>query len=212
MIASLTGTVQHVGVDHAVIDVRGVGYLVQAAVHTLSWLRNPPIISVAPPEGVVVTVQIETVVREDSITLYGFRFAAERAAFRRLQTIQGVGSRVSLAILSTLPVPDLARAIALGDGAMLARTPGVGPKLATRIVTELKDKLADFSSEPQLLATAAAPVPAADSVEADAVSALVNLGYRPAEAARAVAQACRDAGEGLAMPVLIREALKRAAR
>lgn len=202
MIASLSGTVQHLGQDHAVIGVGGVGYLVQASAGTLAFLADAK-------DAAQVFVLVETVVRDDAITLYGFRSMAERAAFRRLQTIQGVGSRVSLAILSTLAPADLARAIALGDAAMVARTPGVGPKLAARIVSELKDKLADFAPE-GTAAPLAAPV--AGSALAEAVSALANLGYRPAEAARAVAEADSALGAGATLQQLIREALKRASR
>lgn len=202
MIASLKGLVQTVGTDHAVIDVGGVGYLVQASAQTLAWLGGP-----ADPAGMM--VHVEMVVRQDAITLYAFRTPAERAIFRRLQTIQGVGSRVSLAILSTLSVEELAQAVALEDAAMLARAPGVGPKLARRIATELKDKLADFAG---LTGTAPATAPAAGSASAEAMSALANLGYRPAEAARAVAEAERALGEGAPLGDLIREALKRASR
>lgn len=210
MIASLRGTVQSTGPDHAVIDVGGVGYLVYCAAGTLAWLAAPPAAQADRENPPAVFVHIETHVREDAITLYGFRSPAERAAFRRLQSIQGVGARVSLAILSTLSAPDLARAIALSDSAMVARTPGVGPRLATRIVTELKDKLADFTTEPVTPAADAAPGPA--TPEAEATSALANLGYRLPEAQRAVAEAAHALGPQATLPALIREALKRASR
>lgn len=201
MIASLKGRIQHVGVDHAVIETHGVGYAMICSPRTLDKLR------LALPEQENFLF-IETQVREDAITLFGFISAGERQAFRRLTSVQGVGGRVALAILGTLDPSELARAILLQDKAMVARAPGVGPKLALRIVSELKDKAADFGPAP----TDAVPTsmePASPS--ADAVSALENLGFRTPEAMRAVAEAERELGE---MPTgtLIREALKRASR
>lgn len=196
MIASLKGLVQLVGADHAVIEVGGVGYLVQASARGLAALVV----------GEAAFLLVETQVREDAITLFAFTSAAERDWFRLLTGVQGVGGRVALAILGTLSPEELSRAITLEDKAMLARAPGVGPRLAARIGTELKGKA------PTISAAGPAPVAGvAGSAAADAVSALENLGFRTAEAARAVAEAQRDLGD-LAAPALIREALKRASR
>ena len=191
MIASLKGVVQAVGTDHAVVEVAGVGYLLQMSARALSALAVEQ----------AIFLQVETQVREDSITLYGFGDATERDWFRLLTGVQGVGGRVALAILGTLSADELARAISLDDKAMLARAPGVGPRLAARIATELKGKAPAITAGP-------APV-ASGSAANDAVSALENLGFRPAEAARAVADSIRELGD-LAAPALIRAALKRA--
>ncbi|MGQ5702089.1 Holliday junction branch migration protein RuvA [Sandaracinobacteroides sp. A072] len=200
MIASLKGLVEMIGQDHAVIDVQGVGYLVQASSRTLSML--------APGEARHLLV--DTQVREDAITLYGFAQPAEREWFRLLTSVQGVGGKVALNILGALAPDELARAITLEDKAMIARAQGVGPRLAARIITELKGKPAPagaiMGSGP-----ADAPAPSAGP-EADAASALENLGFRPAEAARAVAEAVRDLGGTPPVERLIREALKRATR
>ncbi|TPE60103.1 Holliday junction branch migration protein RuvA [Sandaracinobacter neustonicus] len=199
MIASLKGTVQAIGADHAVIEVGGVGYLVQASGRTLSALE--------PGAGVFLLV--ETQVREDAITLFGFGTSHERDWFRLLTGVQGVGGKLALAILGTLAPDEIARAITLDDKAMIARAPGVGPRLAVRILTELKGKApaAGGLSERSPL-NAARP----HSSEADAIAALESLGFRTAEAARAVAQALRDLGEDQSTPNLIRESLKRASR
>ncbi|MFQ3595294.1 MAG: Holliday junction branch migration protein RuvA [Sphingomonadaceae bacterium] len=197
MIAALAGTVAAIGVDHAVIDVNGVGYLVHGSARTLGRL--------APDTAV--RLYIETQVREESITLFGFADVAERDWFRLLTGVQGVGGRLALAILSTLAPADLARALATEDRAMIARTPGVGPKLAARLVTELKGTAPAPAAGS---APSAAPLPAAAS--RDALSALANLGFRGAEAAAAVAAAEQALGEGADTAALIREALKRAAR
>ena len=198
MIASLKGVVQAIGLDHAVIEVGGVGYLVQASSRALSAMEV----------GTAAFLLVETQVREDAITLYGFTSAGERDWFRLLTGVQGVGGKVALAILGTLAPDEITRAITLDDKAMIARAPGVGPRLAARITTELKGKgPAPGASAPIGAAPAAVP----SSATADAVSALENLGFRPAEAARAVAEAERDLGE-LPTPALIREALKRASR
>ncbi len=196
MIARLKGLVDQAGEDWAVIDVGGVGYLVYCSARTLSRL---------PRVGEAVSLFIETHVREDHIHLYGFFEEAERAWFRLLQTVQGVGSKVALAILSTLTANDLANAIASGDKAMLSRPSGVGPKLAARLATELKDKVGSVAP-----AGSFAPAMAAASgggIE-DAVSALVNLGYRRAEAQMAVVKASATLGEGAAVPALIRVGLQ----
>ncbi len=208
MIASLAGRVEAVGADHAVVAVGGVGFLVHASARTLDTL--------AP--GKAARLLVETQVREDAITLHGFATPAERDWFRLLVGVQGVGGRVALQLLGALAPDDLARAVALDDKATLARAPGVGPRLAARIATELKGKLPVFGpggggrpgagAMPSGSGGPSAPATPA----AEALSALVNLGYRPIEAERAVAEAQRDLGADLATPALIREALKRAAR
>jgi Holliday junction DNA helicase RuvA len=198
MIASLAGTVQMVAEDHAVVDVGGVGYLVQASSRTLSTLSC----------GERSFLLVETQVREAAITLFAFASEAERALFRLLSTVQGVGGRVALALLSTLTVEDLVRAITLEDRSMIARAPGVGPRLAARIATELKGKA--LPGPGISLATGALPAPT--SAAAEAISALENLGFRSPEAARAVAQAQDELGTDVATATLIREALKRATR
>ncbi|PZU46521.1 MAG: Holliday junction branch migration protein RuvA [Sphingomonas sp.] len=198
MIASLKGSVQAVGADHAVIEVGGVGYLVQASGRTLSALEP----------GAATFLLVETQVREDAITLFGFGTGHERDWFRLLTGVQGVGGKLALAILGTLAPDEIARAITLDDKAMIARAPGVGPRLAVRILTELKGKApAAGLSEPVPLNQ-----PRPHSSEADAIAALESLGFRTAEAARAVAQALRDLGEEQSTPSLIRESLKRASR
>lgn len=209
MIASLKGVVQHLGTDHVVVEVAGVGYLVQVSSRTLNWLQNMPVSNVLRPGAPQpVFLFIETQVREDAITLYGFLTAAERNAFRRLNGVQGVGGRVALGIMGVLETADLARAILLQDKAMVARAPGVGPKLAQRIVTELKDRMADLAPDDAVHAPIT-PGPQA-AASNDAVSALENLGFRQPEAMRAVAEAVRDLGGDLPAATLIREALKRA--
>ena len=196
MIARLKGLVEQIGEDWAVIDVQGVGYLVFCSSKTLSRL---------PRVGEAVALFIETHVREDHIHLYGFFEEAERAWFRLLQTVQGVGSKVALAILSTLSGDDLANAIASGDKAMLSRPNGVGPKLAARLAVELKDKVAGIASAGSFAPAMAA---ATGGVLEDAISALVNLGYRRAEAQMAVVKAKAALGEGAATPALIRVGLQ----
>jgi holliday junction DNA helicase RuvA len=199
MFAKLKGILDSAGDDTAVIDVNGVGYLVSASRATLGRLG---------PVGSAVSVLIETHVREDKIALYAFASAAERDWFRQLYSVQGVGPKVALSILSALPPDTLATALMAGDAKLLTRADGVGPKLATRIVTELKSKVADLS----LPATAATPslsLPAQPSgALADAVSALVNLGYGRAEAFTAVAQVKAQLGEGADVSSLIRAGLK----
>lgn len=198
MIARLTGQLAETGADHAVIDVAGVGYLVQASSRTLS---------VIGPVGGSVMLFTEMQVREDSMTLFGFGSAAERDWFRLLTGVQGVGGRVALAILSALSADELQRAVASGDKAMVARAQGVGPKLAERIVRELKDKVGGIALGPG----APAAVPAGGAAS-DAVSALTNLGFRPAEASAAVAAANDELGGGANLDALVRLALKKAAR
>lgn len=207
MIAALKGVVAEIGTDDAVIDVRGVGYLVQASARTLGAL--------AP--GETAHLLIETQVRESAITLFGFLDGLERDWFRLLTNVQGVGGKVGLAILGALTPQELSQAIALEDKAMLTRAPGVGPRLATRLVTELKGKIGHLAGSAVGLAGIGAPAgsaPAARALQVEAISALLNLGFREAEAARAVAEALKDKGgeEELPLGDLIREALKRAAR
>jgi holliday junction DNA helicase RuvA len=196
MIARLTGTLAEAGTDHAVVDVAGVGYLVQASTRTLSNLGAL---------GSEVRVFTEMQVREDAMTLFAFGTAGERDWFRLLTGVQGVGGRVALSILSVLDESDLSRAIATQDKAMVARANGVGPKLAERIVRELKDKVGGVSvAVPGLVATSGAAQ--------DAVSALTNLGFRPAEASAAVAKADEELGSGAGLDALVRVALKKVGR
>jgi holliday junction DNA helicase RuvA len=202
MIAKLTGILDHIGPEGAVIDVGGVGYLCFCSSRTLGRL---------PPSGGPARLLVETHVREDHIHLYGFIDAAERDWFRLLTTVQGVGARLALAILSVVAPDDLTLTIVSQDQAMLSRADGVGPKLAARIVNELKDKVGGLA----LAATnTAAPAPA--GVDAgptgDAVSALVNLGYRRAEAFGAVAAASRRLGDGAQVDALIRAGLQELAQ
>jgi Holliday junction DNA helicase RuvA len=202
MIARLAGTVDSVGPDGAVIDVGGVGYLAFCSTRTIARLPAP---------GGAVRLLIETHVREDHIHLYGFIDAAERDWFRLLTTVQGVGARLALAILSAVPPEALALTIIAQDKAMLARADGVGPRLAARIVNELRDKIGGLALAS---ASPAAPAPggslaiAEAGPAADAVSALVNLGYRRAEAFGAVAAAARRLGDGAALDTLIRAGLQ----
>lgn len=205
MIGKLKGVVDSYGEDHIILDVHGVGYLVHCSAKTLTAL---------PSTGEAAVLSIETIVREDMIKLYGFRTDQEREWFRLLQTVQGVGAKVALAILSALEPGALATALGTGDKAMIGRAPGVGPKLAQRIVTELKDKAPAFGSvDPAIIklsdsvAEKTAPVPVAD-----AVSALINLGYQQAQASAAVAAAVRVAGDSASSPQLIRLALKEMAK
>ena len=203
MIAKLKGVVESVDDGAAVIDVNGVGYLVSASSRTLRDLVV----------GQPATVLVETIVREDAIALYGFLETAERDWFRILTTVQGVGARVALSILSTLSPDEIARAIAAGDQARLTRPAGVGPKLAARLATELKDKAAAFgvAPAPSRAAATAAPV-SGGSVNEDAVSALVNLGYRRVEAFGAVARVTQRLGEGAQLDAVIRAGLQELAR
>jgi holliday junction DNA helicase RuvA len=205
MIGKLKGVIDSYVEDHVILDVNGVGYLVHCSARTLQEL---------PPAGQVATLSIETYVREDQIRLFGFMTDVEREWFRLLQTVQGVGAKVALAVLGTLKPADLASAIAMRDKAMVARTPGVGPKVAERIVTELKDKaLAYAEVDPALvrLSGALEDRRAAQPIS-DAVSALVNLGYGQPQAAAAVAAAVRSAGEGAEVKTLIRLGLKELAK
>lgn len=207
MIGKLTGTVDAITEDTLILDVNGVGYLVQCPSSTLSRLTV----------GAHASLMVEMKVSEDAIKLYGFGSAEEREWFRLLQTVQNVGGKVALGVLSTLSARELQRALALGDKAMIGRSPGVGPKLALRIATELKDKAASMlvggtmlrgEGEGHVAAVAVAP----RGPEADAVSALIHLGYSDARATEAVARAIQALGEGIETSALIREALKGMAR
>lgn len=196
MIARLTGTLAEAATDHAVIDVGGVGFLVQASARTLN---------VIGPVGGNVMLYTEMQVREDALTLFAFGTNSEREWFRLLTGVQGVGGRVALSILSVLDADELSRAIASADAAMVARANGVGPKLAGRIVNELKGKVGAISlGSPGIVAVAGAA--------SDAVSALINLGFRPAEATLAVAKADEELGAGATLDALVRVALKKASR
>jgi len=201
MIARLSGVLAESAVDHAVIDVGGIGYLAQMSGRTLSALG---------PVGGQVMIFTEMQVREDAITLFGFGSAGERDWFRLLTSVQGVGGRVALAILSVLGPDELSRAVASGDKAMVARANGVGPKLAMRIVNELKDKVGGLVLGPA--GTGAAVAVSAGGAAADALSALANLGFRPGEANAAVAAALDDLGEGATLDALVRLALRKAAK
>jgi Holliday junction DNA helicase RuvA len=198
MIARLTGTLAETSADGAVIDVGGVGYQILASARTLDALG---------PMGSDVLVLTELQVREDGWTLFGFGSAGEREAFRILTSVQGVGGRVALAILSVLSPDDLARAVSAGDKAMIARANGVGPKLAARIANELQGKL----GAPGLAGVAGSPLPRAGAA-ADAMSALANLGFKPAEASAAVAAANEELGPDASLDALVRLALRKAAK
>jgi len=205
MIGKLKGIIDSYGEDSIVLDVNGVGYLVHCSVRTLQEL---------PGTGQPATLSIETHVREDQIRLFGFLTDVEREWFRLLQTVQGVGAKVALSVTGTLKPADLASAIALRDKAMVARAPGVGPKVAERIVTELKDKApAHAELDPAVVRLSGAlDERRAPQPMADAVSALINLGYGQPQAAAAIAAAARAAGEGADAKSLIRLGLKEIAK
>jgi Holliday junction DNA helicase RuvA len=198
MIARLTGTLAETAADGAVIDVAGVGYSVLASTRTLDALG---------PIGGEVMLLTELQVREDSMTLFAFGSAGERESFRALTSVQGVGGRVALSILSVLDPAELARAVAQGDKAMIARASGVGPKLAMRIANELAGKL----GSPALAAAAGAPIARGGAAQ-DALSALANLGFKPAEASAAVAAANEELGNEATLDALVRLALRKAAK
>ncbi len=198
MIARLTGLLAETSADGAVLDVAGVGYAVLASARTLDAIG---------PLGGEAMLLTELQVREDSMTLFAFGSAGEREAFRQLTSVQGVGGRVALAILSTLDPAELATAIAHGDKAMVARANGVGPKLAQRIVNELAGKM----GSPALAASLGAPAPRGGAAH-DALSALANLGFKPAEASAAVAAAAADLGPDATLDALVRLALRKAAK
>jgi Holliday junction DNA helicase RuvA len=208
MIASLRGLVERVDEDGAIVEVGGVGYLVFCSSRTLAAL---------PRAGEAVHLRVETHVREDHIHLYGFATESERTWFRLLTTVQGVGARLALAILSALSPTDLARAIASGDRAAVSRANGVGAKLAARIVTELKDKAGDIELGPKARVGGVGKVNGKgrrdggdeDQRVSDAVSGLVNLGYGRTEAYGAVIEALREMGDDARVEALIRGGLAR---
>jgi holliday junction DNA helicase RuvA len=221
MIGMLSGRIAHRGADHVVLDVQGVGYIVHVSDRTLMALPGP---------GGVARLHTELLVREDLLQLFGFLTPVEKEWHRLLTSVQGVGAKAGMAILGALGPEGLARAIAIGDAAAIRRAPGVGPKLASRVALELKDKApaimalaataavavpstnadAAPSTAPSAatsVAAAPAPAPAAGSgqAQAEALSALTNLGYGPSEAAEAVARAAEAESE---TPALIRAALR----
>ncbi len=205
MIGKLKGTIDEIGDDHVVLDVHGVGYVAHCSARTLGKLGSA---------GEAAVLFIETYVREDQFRLFGFLTALEREWFRLLQSVQGVGSKVALAVLSTLTPGELANAIALQDKTAVSRAPGVGPKVAVRIMTELRNKAPAFAGEAsasiglkQELGEGVASAPVSD-----AVSALTNLGYSRDQAANAIAAALKNGGEGADSAKLIRLGLKELSR
>jgi holliday junction DNA helicase RuvA len=206
MIGKLKGLVDAVGESTVIVDVNGVGYEVQASSRTLRTLKA----------GEAVSLAIETHVREDAIRLYGFTSEIERAWFRTLQTIQGVGAKVALAVLGTLAPQELANAIALQNWGAVEQSPGVGKKLAQRIVAELRDKAPALSvaglNVPAAALGQGRAGPAHNDTAAEAISALTNLGYQPALASQAIAAAMAELGEAADTPKLIRRGLKELAR
>jgi len=205
MIGKLTGIVDTVAADHTIIDVGGVGYMVHCPSSTLARLSP----------GASVSLAIETKVSEEAIRLYGFLAAQERDWFRLLQTVQGVGARVALSVLSALKTAEIERAIVLGDKAALGRAQGVGPKLAARLVAELKDKVGGIAMPAAVHADLRGASAPSRSVEAEAIAALVKLGYPQSTASDAVARAAQAIGpnaDALPLDVLIRESLRLSAR
>ncbi len=205
MIGKLKGLVDSYGEDFVILDVNGVGYIVHCSARTLQRLPKP---------GEATDLAIETHVREDMIRLYGFRSDVEREWFRLLQTVQGVGTRVALGVLSVLEPGALASAIATGDKGSIARAPGVGPRLAARLVAELRDKAPAFAPiDPALVALSGTiEERRASQPIADAVSALVNLGYPQIQASAAIASVLKDKGEDADTKTLIRFGLRELAR
>ena len=199
MIGKLTGVVDSTGEDWAIIDVSGVGYVVFCSGRSLARLGSA---------GQPASLLIETHVREDHIHLYGFADPAERDWFRLLCTVQGVGARMALAILTVLSPPELTQAIAAQDKTVLTRASGVGPKLAGRVVAELRDKVGAFDLGPVAAVAGGVAGGHLEGPAEDAVSALVNLGYRRVEAFGAVAKAAQSLGGEAALESLIKEGLK----
>ncbi len=200
MIARLRGRLDGIAGDHAVIDVGGVGYLVLCSARTLAAL---------PGVGEAVDLHVETQLRAESIALYGFKEPAERVWFRLLQTVQGVGARVALGLLSVLAPDELARAVAAQDKAALSRASGVGPRLAGRIASELRERLVDLPLPGALAGAAFEAAPRVGTgPAADAVSALINLGYGRSEAHAAIAKAAATLGDQAPVDVLIRTGLQ----
>lgn len=208
MIGKLKGLVDEVGPDWLIVDVNGVGYLVTCSRRTLEALPEP---------GGLVTLAIETKVSEDAIRLIGFASDLERDWFRLLLSVQGVGTRVALGVLGTLTPADLARAVALEDRKAVSAAPGVGPKVAARIVAELKDK-APASTNLNAVLDVGVALGVADAAETasasmrDAISALVNLGYPQVQAASAISGAVKKLEPGASAEQLIRQGLKELAR
>jgi holliday junction DNA helicase RuvA len=205
MIGKLKGIIESYGEDSVIVDVNGVGYVVHCSARTLQAL---------PAVGEAAMLSIETHVREDQIRLFGFITDVEREWFRLLQTVQGVGTRVALSVLGTLKPADLATAVAMRDRAAIARAPGVGPKVAERICTELKDKAPAYASvDPAVIRLAGAlDEKRAPQPISDAISALINLGYGQPQAAAAIAAAAREAGEAADASRLIRLGLRELSR
>lgn len=214
MIGKIAGRIEYRGTDHVLIDVRGVGYIVYVSDRTLAAL---------PPTGEATALYTDLVVREDLLQLFGFTTLAEKEWHRLLMGVQGIGAKASMAVLGTLGPDGVARAIALGDWASVKAAPGVGPKIAQRVVNELKGKApammalggreapTSISDDGEVIEPIATPVVAPQSsTQADALSALGNLGYAPGEAATAIAEAA-GANEAADEATLIREALKRLA-
>jgi Holliday junction DNA helicase RuvA len=205
MIGKLKGSIEEIGEDYVLVDVHGVCYVAHCSARTLSRLGSA---------GEAIVLFIETYVREDQLKLFGFMTALEREWFNLLQSVQGVGAKVALALLTTLTPSELANAIALQDKTAVSRAPGVGPKVAVRIVTELRNKAPAYAGEAagniglkQELGEGAAPAPVAD-----AVSALTNLGYSRDQAANAVAAALKNGGDEADSAKLIRLGLKELSR
>lgn len=216
MIGKITGRLEYRTLDHVLIDVRGVGYLVYCSDRTLAGLPGP---------GQVVAIYTDLLVREDNLQLFGFLTLAEKEWHRLLTSVQGIGAKASLAILSALGPDGVSRAIALGDWNAVKAAKGVGPKIAQRVVLDLKDKApqvmamgqgvaealgevpAEVIDAGDVVAPAPAPVAPASNAQADALSALGNLGYSPSDAAGAVARAAGE-DQGADAPTLIRAALK----
>jgi Holliday junction DNA helicase RuvA len=203
MIGKLKGIVDAIGESHCIIDVNGVGYEVQASARALRTMEL----------GQTATLVIDTHVREDAIRLFGFVSEVERSWFRTLQAVQGVGSKVALAVLGTLSSQDLANAIALGDWGSVEQAPGIGKKLAQRIVAELKDKAPALTAAGlNVPAGGAGTAQPQGNAAAEAMSALSNLGYQPAQASAAIAAAVKELGDGADTAKLIRRGLKELAR
>lgn len=204
MIGKLRGKVDAIGESFLIIDVGGVGYEVQASSRTLRNLKA----------GEEASLTIDTHVREDAIRLFGFSSEVERSWFRTLQSVQGVGSKVALGLLGTLSPQDIANAIALGDWGTVERAPGIGKKLAQRIVAELKDKAPALTVAGLNIPAggASAGAPPQGNAAAEAMSALSNLGYQPAQASAAIAVAVKELGDGADIAKLIRRGLKELAR
>jgi holliday junction DNA helicase RuvA len=202
MIGKLKGIIDSVGEDFVILDVQGVGYILHCSGRTLRKLPRP---------GEAMALAVETQMREDSIKLFGFVSDAERDWFRLLQSVQGVGSKVALAVQTVLDVTELASAIAHQDKAAIARAPGVGPKLAARIIAELKDN-ADLSAMGDLILSEATSTGSQPAAAQDALSALVNLGYGRPQAAAAVAASLAALGDSAPAPELIRFGLKELAK